>query len=95
MPKFKIEEIQTVYYTVDAPDKTSAAALLKADLNARQLLAPGCKTVIADRAEIRHFISPCDANDHEPAEVQLDDQLKQASPKKGLEESPAVMSVGV
>ena len=82
MAKFEIHEVRTVVYTVEVPDSVSIEAIQTAGLDSANFQARGSgEKCIADSSELELLeVYPCRADDDEPADVQLDEQLNDRWP---------------
>jgi len=78
MPKYEIHEVRKVVYTIEVPDGVTKGDVQAARLDSESLQARGCGGVISDYSELKEYtVHRCD--DDEPADVVLDERLREKS----------------
>jgi hypothetical protein len=58
--------------------------LQSAGLDSKKFWARGCGGIIADQAEVQYSVHPREPDDDNPAEVQLDERLRDRWPPERL-----------
>ena len=64
------------------PDGGAPEALAAVSINSTRFWVRGWGGIIADRAEIRNTVRPCSGDDDEPADVRLDERLRDFWPSE-------------